>query len=198
MDRANRRLPGIGWLALGWVGILILPWDGDDAGVFALEWLRSWPAGAGGSALGQAVLGGRYWLLPLALPLVLALLPVRRSELSRRDGTLLAALGLLALSGLLVVALSIDLRGWTWSFPEALFGARPRRNPGLGLGALAYGLAALMLLCRGLAARGACAGDFFTASMLGIVVAVLAIFVLYPLCRMGLSVFQTPRGAFAP
>ncbi|HEY3228471.1 MAG TPA: iron ABC transporter permease [Roseiflexaceae bacterium] len=198
MDRANRRLPGIGWLALAWVGLLFLPWNGDEAGVFAFDWLRSWPTGAGGSALGQAVFGGRHWLLPLALPLILALQPIRRSELSHRDGALLAALGLLALTGLLVVALSIDLRGWTWSLPEALFGALPRRNPGLGLGALAYSLAALMLVCRGLAARGACGGDFFTAGMLGIVIAVITIFVLYPLVRMGLSVFQTPRGAFAP
>ena len=34
--------------------------------------------------------------------------------------------------------------------------------------------------------------------MLGIVSAIIAIFVLYPLVRMGLSAFQTPRGAFAP
>jgi len=198
MNRANRRLPGIGWLALAWVGLLFLPWNGDDVGVIAFDWLRSWPAGVGGSALGQAVFGGRYWLLPLALPLALAVRPIGRSELSRRDGTLLAALGLLALVWLLVVALSIDLRGWTWPLPETLFGALPRRNPGLGLGAVAYGLAALMLVCRGLAARGACASDFFTAGVLGIVSAIIAIFVLYPLVRMGLSAFQTPRGAFAP
>lgn len=198
MNQANRRLPGIGWLALAWVGLLFLPWNGDDAGIFAFEWLRSWPAGVGGSALGQGVFGGRYWLLPLALPLALAVQPIRKRELSRHDGALVAALGLLALTGLLVVALSIGLRGWTWSLPEALFGALPRRNPGLGLGALAYGLAALMLVCRGLAARGACGGDFFTAGMLGIVSAVIAIFVLYPLTGMGFSVFQTPSGAFAP
>jgi iron(III) transport system permease protein len=198
VNRANRRLPGIGWLALAWVGLLFLPWNGDDAGVFAFQWLQSWPAGAGGSALGQVVFGGRYWLLPLAVPLALTLQPIRHSKLSRRDGTLLAALGLLALTGLFVVALSIGLRGWTWSLPEALFGALPRRNPGLGLGAFAYGLAALMLVCRGLAARGACGGDFFTAGMLGIVSAVIAIFVLYPLARMGFSAFETPRGTFAP
>jgi iron(III) transport system permease protein len=198
MSRANRRLPGIGWLALACVGLLFLPWNGDDAGIFAFEWLQSWPAGAGGSALGQAVFAGRYWLLPLAIPIALALPTIRRSELSRHDGTVLAALGLIALAWLLLVAVSIGLRGWTWSLPEALFGALPRRNPGLGLGAFAYGLAMLMLVCRGLAARGACGGDFFTTGMLGIVGAVIAIFVLYPLARMGFSAFETPRGAFAP
>src|SRR5260370_15333090 len=74
----------------------------------------------------------------------------------------------------------------------------PRRNPGLGAGALAYGLSTLMLTCRGLAARGACGGDFFIVGMLGAVSALLGIFVIYPLVRMGLSAFQTPRGAFAP
>jgi len=198
MSRADRRLPGFGWLALAGIGLALLPWHGDDAGLLAFEWVRSWPTGIGGSAMGQAVFGGRLWMLPLAFPVFLALYPLRRRELSRRDGTVLIALGLFGLAWLLVVALSIDLRGWTWALPETLFGPLPRRNPGLGAGALAYGLSTLMLTCRGLAARGACGGDFFIVGMLGAVSALLGIFVIYPLVRMGLSAFQTPRGAFAP
>src|SRR5437868_13555176 len=139
MSRADRRLPGFGWLALAGIGMAFLPWHGDDAGLFAFEWVRSWPAGTGGSALGQALFGGRPWLLPLVIPIVAALYPLRPRELSRRDGTVLIALGLLGLTWLLLVALSIDLRGWTWAFPETLFGPLPRRSPGLGAGALAYG-----------------------------------------------------------
>ncbi|MCC6470220.1 MAG: iron ABC transporter permease [Alphaproteobacteria bacterium] len=198
MTGSGRRAAGYLWLACGWSGFALLPWNGDDAGVLGLQWLATWPDGAGGSALGQALLGGRPWLLPLALPLLLAIRPLSKARLERRDGTALAVLGAFALMWLLVVALSIDLRGWTWSLPEALFGRLPRRNPGLGLGAMLYALASLMLLCRGLAARGACGGDFFTAAMLGFVTATIGLFVAYPLLRMGLGAVQTPRGAFAP
>ncbi|MBI1773844.1 MAG: iron ABC transporter permease [Proteobacteria bacterium] len=198
MSPANRRVAGLGWLALAWIAFVLLPWQSDDAGFFDFDWVRTWPTGAGGSALGQGMLAGRYWLLPLVLPIALAGIPVRRPRLQRSDGTILAILGLLAIAWLVAVALSIDLRGWTWSLPQSVFGPLPRRNPGLGLGAFVYGYAALMLSCRGLAARGACGGDFFAASMLGTVVTIIALFVVYPLLCMGAGAFQTPRGAFAP
>src|ERR1700686_3456596 len=101
MSRADRRLPGFGWLALAGIGLALLPWHGDDAGLFAFEWVRSWPAGGGGSAMGQAIFGGRLWLLPLALPVVVALYPLRQRELLRRDGTVLIVLGLIGLAWLL-------------------------------------------------------------------------------------------------
>jgi iron(III) transport system permease protein len=198
MTAARRRGAGLAWLLLGWAALLVLPWNGQEAGVFALTWLESWPAGRGGSALGQALFGGRPWLAPLAVPLIVALLPLRKERVDAHGGTLLAAAGAAALLFLLLLALSIDLRGWTWSWPEAAFGALPRRNPGFGLGALVYGIAALMLACRGLAARGTFGGDFFVTGMLGLAVAVIALFVFYPLAHMAISALQTPRGAFAP
>ena len=195
---ADRRIAGLLWLVCGWIGLAILPWNGDDAGVLALGWWATWPGGAGGSALGQSLIGGRLWLLPLAVPIVLAIVPLLRQRLERRDGAVLVALGAFTLLWLILVGLSIDLRGWTWSLPASLFGLLPRRNPGFGIGAMIHALAALMLLCRGLAARGACGSDFFTTAMLGLVTAIIGLFVLYPLVRMGLGAVQTPGGAFAP
>ena len=198
MSPANRRNISLGWLALAWVAFAVLPWHGDDAGLLAFDWIRSWPAGMGGSALGQALATGHVWLLPLAIPILIAAFPLNAPRLDRKEGGQLLLCGLAALFWLAVIALSIDLRGWTWSLPQTLFGALPRRNPGFGIGAFTYGFAALMLVCRGLAARGACRGDFFTAGLLGTVFAVVGLFVIYPLLCMGISAFQTPRGAFAP
>ena len=198
MMHGNQRIAAQAWLALGWIAIALLPWNGDDFGLGSLAWTTSWPSGVGGSALGQALGRGRFWLLPLALPLLLAVPPLLRARPDSHDGAWLIAAGALALGWLALVALSIDLRGWTWSLPAALFGALPRRNPGLGLGALTYALAALMLLCRGAALRGAGGGAFFRVGLLGLCVALLALLVLYPLMRMGLGAFQTPRGVFAP
>lgn len=198
MSKGDRRAPGLLWLVLGWVALALLPWQGDDAGFLALEWIRIWPGGTGGSALGQAVIGGRLWLLPLLVPLLLSVPQLWRAQPGRRDGAVLAVVAGLGLSWLLVIAFSIDLRGWTWSLPAELFGPLPRRNPGFGIGAMLYALALLMLLCRGLAIRGACGGDFFTAALIGFVAAVIGLFVLYPLLRLGLGAVQTTRGVFAP
>ncbi|MBI3708267.1 MAG: iron ABC transporter permease [Proteobacteria bacterium] len=198
MKQNRRRTAGLAWLGLAWAGFALLPWNGDDSGVLTLAWMSSWPAGLGGTAVGQGLGGGRLWLLPLALPIALAFFPLAKPDLNRRDGFILVALGAAALVWLAVIALSIDLRGWTWTLPAELFGPLPRRNPGLGLGALCYALGALLLLCRGLTARGVCGGDFFTAGMLAIVTSTLILLVAYPLVRVGLSAIQTPRGAYAP
>ncbi len=196
MRERRRRDAGTPWLALSWAALVLLPWSGDDAGLFAFLWTGTWPSGVGGSALGQAVLGGRLWLLPLLVPPALALVPFAHQRLGPREGAWLIGAGLLGLLFLAAIALSIDLRGWTWQLPADLFGPLPRRNPGLGAGAMLYAFGALMLLCRGLTLRGACGGDFFTAGLLGTTIGVIVLFVVYPLVRMGLAAFQTPRGVY--
>ena len=94
--------------------------------------------------------------------------------------------------------MSIGLRGWTWALPEILFGPLPRRNPGLGAGAFVYGFACLTLLSQACARLGAFRGDAFAAGLLAWVLAILGLFVAYPLVKLGVSAFQSPRGAFAP
>src|SRR5260370_10914743 len=55
-----------------------------------------------------------------------------------------------------------------------------------------------MLLCRGLAWRGACRGDAFIASAIGAVVALIAIFVLFPLIEVLASAIADNADNFAP
>lgn len=186
------------WPILGWVAFLLLPWNGDDPGFFAFAWIGQYGTVAGAPALIQGVALGRPWLLLLALPLLLAMPAAIGASSRRRGGSWLVAAGSLGLALLLVLALSIDLRGWTWQLPAEWFGPLPRRNAGFGAGAWIYGLAALMMVCCGLAARGACGGDTTVTCGLGLVVAVISLFVFYPLVRLGLSAVQTPRGVFAP
>jgi iron(III) transport system permease protein len=68
----------------------------------------------------------------------------------------------------------------------------------MGYGAFLLALALLMLLCHGLAARGFCRGDAFTASAIGLVVALIAMFVLFPIVQMLASAAQDNAGRFAP
>lgn len=186
------------WAALALAALAALPWNGDDAGFFAFAWLAEYGQIGGAPALIQAMAFGRGWLAPLILVLAPAWPAIVRPQPQRIAGNWLVVAGLCGLAWLLIIALSIDLRGWTWSWPAQLFGALPRRNPGLGAGAWVYGFAALMLLCRGLAGRSACGGNCFVTGMLGTVIAGITLFVFYPLMCLGLSAMQTPRGVFAP
>lgn len=68
----------------------------------------------------------------------------------------------------------------------------------MGLGAGLTALSALILLCHGLAARGFCRGDAFVVSSIGVVVALIATFVFYPVSTILLSAVQDNQGAFAP
>ena len=55
-----------------------------------------------------------------------------------------------------------------------------------------------MLLCHGLAARGWCRGDAFVVSAIGLVVALIAVFVFFPVTTILASAVRDDAGAFAP
>jgi iron(III) transport system permease protein len=184
------------WTGLGYVALILLPFNATPGGFFSLGWVHALGT-ANGSAAAQAIAHEKLWLAPLALALLLTLGGGLAATPHRRAACLL--LGSLAgFAWLAVIAGSIDLHGWTWGLPSWIFGPLPHRNPGFGAGAWVYGLAALMLLCCGLAARGAFSGEEFTACAAGLLAGVLALFVAYPLLRVGASALQTARGAFAP
>src|SRR5437879_13553688 len=60
------------WLAVGWIGFAILPWNAiGGGGFFAFNWLAQYPAAAAAApALVQLGLLHRLWVLPLALLLL--------------------------------------------------------------------------------------------------------------------------------
>jgi len=188
MDRAGKI-----WLAMGWLGFAVLPWYlGDGTSVSG-----SYPLGPSGSALVHGVAGGRPWLLPLGLPLLFGLALLRRHP-GRGSANRLIAVGATGLIWLLCQGALIDHRGWTlgalagaWSAPGPIQG-------GMGYGAFLVALALLMLLCRGLAQRGACRGDAFIVSAIGLIIALIAIFVLFPLTEVLVSAAEDNAGKFAP
>ncbi|HEX2478981.1 MAG TPA: hypothetical protein VHK45_06845, partial [Geminicoccaceae bacterium] len=71
------------WLAVGWIGYALLPWYGVE-GFWSLQWLlEGWPQDDDAApALLQALRHGKWWLAPIALPLLapLALIGRRRSD----------------------------------------------------------------------------------------------------------------------
>jgi iron(III) transport system permease protein len=173
---------GPGRAALAWIGV-------TAAGLSVLPWHLSEGARWSAPALLQAF-HGRPWLLALFVPLVaaLALRPWRMDR--ARAGTALVTAG--AIGFLILLA-----QGFMFRHPNITPAGWPTQ-PGMGYGALLAAIGYLMLVCQGLAARGFCRGDAFVVSAIGLVVALIAAFVFFPIFVMLESAFRDNTGALAP
>ncbi|WP_210497027.1 ABC transporter permease [Microvirga antarctica] len=187
MSRATR-----GWIILGWIGFAILPWYGFESA--ATPALGDYLFGGSGLMLG---LKGAWWLLPILVPLLMTLRPAAARATGAHSQWLVGA-GILGLALIVLQGFTIGLNGWTSEVLRGLFGSPGPRQAGMGYGAALTATALLILLCHGLAARGWCRGDAFVTSSIGIVIALIAVFVFFPVSTILASAFGDDRGAFAP
>jgi len=180
------------WLMLGLVAVLLLPWyrivpPSLGEGVLPL-----------GSALTEG-LSGRLWLLPV-VAVMLALAAMRGVAGSgwRKHGAVLS-LAMAGLTLLVLQAFGVGLRGpagWAaWLLPIAPGAALGQT--GLGWGGFAAGLAFCGLVADALAARGFCRGDRFSSAGVVIVVALLTLFVFFPIFRLASAAIIAPDGSLA-
>jgi iron(III) transport system permease protein len=176
------------WLALGWLGAVLLPWYMIDAGFFAFGWVRAYPSPESGPAVWQIVAQNRWWLAPSLAPLLVATFAVWRQD--RLMAPMLVGSGIAGIALILLEGFAIDHRGWTID----AFGPGGPKQPGMGYGALALSLCYLMLMCRGLALRGFCRGDTFTVGSIAIVISLISLFVLFPVLTILISAVQDNQG----
>ena len=191
------------WSAIAWFGFAVLPWSAiGGGGFFAFQWLGQYPLGlTSAPALFQLLRHGRLWFLPLFVvllaPLALTWGSATGATSGQRTSITLIAAGVAGLACVLAIALAIDINGWSWSPLARVFGPLPRRQPGLGYGALVVTIACLMFLCQGLARRGWVKGDAFVAGAIGLSVTLVSLFTIYPLTRMFLHAFHDADGNFS-
>jgi len=182
----------LGWIVLGWVGFALLPWYGFERS--AVPTIADYVIG--GSALVHG-LKGAWWLLPVLAPLLMSLRPAALP--SRTDNsTWLIASGILGLGLIVLQGFTIGLNGWTLDALKTLTGSGGPSQGGMGYGAALTSIALLVILCHGLAARGWCRGDAFVTSSIGIVVALIIVFVFFPVTTILASAFADNDGNFAP
>lgn len=182
----------LGWIVLGWIGYAVLPWYGFERS--AAPALSDYAVSASGLVLG---LKGAWWLLPTIAPLLMLLRPVMRSDQASASRWLTAS-GLIGLLLILAQGFAIGLNGWTFDFLRTLFGEPGPRQAGMGYGAALTATSFLILLCHGLAARGWCRGDAFVTSSIGVVIALIIVFVFFPVSTILASAFGDDKGHFAP
>jgi iron(III) transport system permease protein len=185
-------------VAAGGLGWAILPWYAIEGGIFDLRWLAGYPVDAGvAPALLQVALHRRLWLLPPALILLLPLLVLRRARGDPGRARLLLAAGAAGMAGIVLQGFAIGIQGWSWGFLEAAFGPLGDRQFGMGAGGLLVFAACLVICCHGIAGRGYFNGDTFVATSIGTVVALVTIFVFFPVARVLVSAVQDEGGALA-
>ncbi|HSD00498.1 MAG TPA: iron ABC transporter permease [Casimicrobiaceae bacterium] len=184
------------WIAVGWIAFAALPWNAiSGQGFFAFNWLAAYPRDvrvAPGAV--QLVQFARLWLLPVLVALVLPLFAASRAIDDRTASSLLIASGITGLTSITLIALAIDITGWTWKPLADLFGELRGRQQGLGYGALLVAAAALMYLCQGVALRGWVKGDAFVSGAIGGAVALVGLFTLYPISRLLVRAFVDSNG----
>ncbi|MCZ8107369.1 MAG: iron ABC transporter permease [Burkholderiales bacterium] len=181
---------------LALAGYALLPWYWLDLSAGG-SGLGSWPVGAAGPAAVLA-LAGAWWLLPIIVPLGLSVVASLRPRGAPGRARLLVVAGLLGLVLTLGQGFGIGLKGWSWAWLGALAGTPGPSQAGIGLGGAVVLSAFLLILCRGLAEFGWCRGDVFVVTSIGTVVALVALFVFFPISKVLVSAVQTNDGAFAP
>jgi iron(III) transport system permease protein len=186
------------WLGVGWIGLLLLPWYGVEGGFWRFGWLAGYPDPATAPALLQGLVYGRIWLLPLAAFLLVPLAAIRRPKSDPLTALLLIIAGAAGLGWILLQGLAIGLQGWSWPALATLFGPLDDRQVAMGYGGLAVATAFLFFLTTGLAHRGVLSRDPFVTGCIGLVAALVGLFVFFPVLRVLISAAQDNDGAFAP
>lgn len=173
----------LSWILLLALAVLVLPWH------------QSLPAQSAPiipSALGLAA-EGRGWLWPVVLALPLLVWTSWKGAAGRAFLWIaLAAFAALALQGF-----TVGLRGPAFGWLSALFPVAGQGQTGFGWGGFVTGIALLGLIAHALALRGFCRGDRFAASAVVFIVALLGLFVFYPILRLALAAFVGPEGEIA-
>jgi iron(III) transport system permease protein len=185
-----------GWIALGALAYVVVPWYAiqDGNGLLAIREVFGDQRAANG--LLQAMVHGRPWLVlgiaGLVLAAVAACLPP-----GRRQGLLLVAGAGPALAALLASGFLIGARGWAFESLTAALGELGARQPGIGWGGALVLAALTMLTAFGVARRGFFRGDLFVAAAVVGCAGLLTLFIVFPILKALMSAFVTEDGQFA-
>lgn len=191
--------PVLIWWVAALAGFLILPWYAIEDGFWSLGWLLDgypWDPDYA-PAIFLMLAGEKPWLWPL---LGFVLLPGAAFALGPRDprlSWLLIAVGVGGVGYLLLQGFAVGIRGWEYAALEAMLGPLDDRQFGMGYGGLLVGAGLFFLFTTGLAARGAVNGDAFVVGSIGMVVAVVALFIFFPISHVLLSAVQDNQGSLA-
>ena len=171
------------WVAIGLLGIAVLPWYAVAPSLWAFSWPARLSQAGEAPAFLQVLFHGRVWLWPVLLAFLPVVTVLLRRDRTKSAANVLIASAALGLSWFAVQGFAIGLRGWNFAWLENLFGPVEPQS-GMGYGALLTGTALLFILTIGMAGRGIMRGDVFVISSVTAVVALIGIFVFFPVAKV--------------
>ena len=178
------------WLALGLASFVLLPWHMTGNGLLDTGWITDGIAATGLFS----TFAGQWWLAPAGLALVAGLIlqftvadPVRRARLTL--GTALGGLFCIALQGLVIVRAGPRIFEGLLTSEVVLAG-----QAGMGAGAGICALALLFAATISLSQSGKGQGDAFVVSTIGLIIALVGIFVFFPVVHILVRAFEVEGG----
>ena len=187
------------WALVSLLGFCVLPWYLLDDGFWSFEWLfDGYPFDTDyAPALFLIWQAEKLWLAPILPILLLPLLLLALKPSAKITSNILCLAGGLGLAYLLSQGFLIGIRGWNSELATSAFGELGDRQFGFGFGAMLVALGCLFLLTTGIAVRGAINGDVFVVGSIGFVIALVGMFILYPVLNMLSSALQNNDGVYS-
>ncbi|MHA7774697.1 ABC transporter permease [Roseibium sp. M-1] len=185
------------WVVAGLAGFCLLPWYMTDKGMFSGALLTGPLAGDYASGIVSAFFDGHWWLLP---PLVLLAIVMPVQCMPLHDVGKAKIVATLSGSALFVFALQgLALTRYGPVFLNGLFDSLPAQTgqAGMGAGAAIFALSALIVLTTSISQVSKGRGDAFITSMIGLIVALVLVFVFYPVLHILVRAFQLPEGGYS-
>jgi len=187
------------WLAVGLIGFCVLPWYMLEDGFWGFAWLvDGYPFDSDyAPAIFLILSGEKLWLSPLLIFLLAPILLFNTTKQHPRFQWIMILAGSLGLFWFLFQGFGIGIRGWNFAIATQLLGELGDRQFGVGYGAMTVAMALLFYFTTGLAAKGAGNGDVFIVGSIGFVVALVGVFILYPVLNMLASALQDNDGLYS-
>jgi iron(III) transport system permease protein len=186
------------WQLIGLLGLVVVPWYAIYDGFWNFEWLfDGYPFDSDYAPLLFLILQGEApWLWPTVAFLAASAYALRCDKIDPAYATTLLLAGGGGFAYVLLQGFTIGIDGWEYQVLNDWFGPMERQY-GMGYGALLIMGGLFFLFTQGLAARGAVNGDVFVVGSIALIVAVVAIFIFFPVSRILISAVQDNEGAYS-
>ena len=183
------------WWMAGLVAVCLLPWNMLQDGLTAGSALALFATEAdSASALGQALFHRRWWLWPVVAAQTIAAASFVPSLSKPARGRVLLWAGWLGVVAIAVQGWFIGVHGWSYDWLTQVFGEMDDRQFGIGWGGCVAFASFVVLTTTGLAFRGRFGGDRFVAGAVGLLVASILLFTVWPVLTILGQALSAPAG----
>ncbi len=184
------------WLLVGAIGACLLPWHVTEDGFWTFTWLAWSNNSVYPSALILILKQSHWWLIPPLLAVVAAFcalgIPFGRVAFSRA----LIIISFLGVFFVLLQGFAIGLNGPEIFVAQLDDTSADSGQNGFGAGAFTLLVAFLYIFTIGIAGLKKAKADIFIIGLIGTIVALVAVFVFFPIAHVLITAFETTDGSY--